>query len=166
MTPSISTIPHIRAAAGTPMLSRVWATDGSASQALLRLTLGGVLLPHGAQHLFGAFGGYGLNGTAAWMTSTLGVPAPLAVAAILLEFFGPLLLIAGLATRPVAAALGVFMAVAASTHLSNGFFMNWNGTMPAGAEGFEFHLLAIAMATALTLKGGGAFAADAVLARR
>jgi len=141
------------------------ATDGSVTQALLRLTLGLVLLPHGAQHLFGAFGGYGFSGTLGWMTGTLGIPAPLAALGILLEFFGPILLIAGVATRLVGGALAIFLATAASTHTANGFFMNWFGTMPGGTEGFEYHLLAIALAVALAIRGGGALALDRVLTR-
>jgi putative oxidoreductase len=57
------------------------------------------------------------------------------------------------------------MAVAASTHLSNGFFMNWFGTLPAGVEGFEYHLLAVAILVAIAARGGGAFAVDRWLAR-
>ena len=144
----------------------VLATDASRTQAFLRLTLALVLLPHGAQHLFGAFGGYGLSGTVAWMTGTLGIPAPLATAGILLEFFGPILLIAGLGSRLVGAALAVFMATAASTHLANGFFMNWTGALPAGTEGFEYHLLAIALAIAVAVNGGGAYSADRLLSPR
>ena len=149
----------------TSVLPRLLATEASRTQALLRLTLGLVLLPHGAQHLFGAFGGYGLSGTVAWMTGTLGIPAPLAVAGILLEFFGPILLIAGAATRLAGIALAVFMATAASTHVANGFFMNWFGTLPAGTEGFEYHLLAIALAVAVSVNGGGAFSLDRLLTR-
>jgi putative oxidoreductase len=139
-------------------------TDSSYSQLLTRATLGLVLLPHGAQHLFGMFGGYGLSGTVQWMTAALGIPAPIAAAGILLEFFGPLLLIIGLAARPVALSLAVFMAVAAATHVSNGFFMNWFGAMPAGVEGFEYHLLAIAMAVAIVGRGAGALSLDRLLA--
>lgn len=135
-------------------------TDGSVTQALLRVTLALVLLPHGAQHLLGWFGGYGFSASVDFMNSGLGIPVPLAAAGILLEFFGPLALIAGVASRLIGASLGVFMAVAASTHLSNGFFMNWFGTMPAGTEGFEYHLLAIAIAVAIAIKGAGAFSVD------
>ena len=148
------------------VVARVLATDGSLTQALLRLTLGAVLLPHGAQHLFGAFGGYGFGGTVAWMTGTLGIPAPLAAAGIIIEFAGPILLIAGFATRLAGVALAVFMATAASTHLPNGFFMNWSGTLSAGTEGFEYHLLAIALAVAVAVKGAGAFSFDRFLAGR
>jgi putative oxidoreductase len=137
-----------------------FATDGSTTQAVLRLAFGLVLLPHGAQHLLGAFGGYGFQGTVGWMTATLGIPTLLAQASVLLEFFGALLLIAGAGTRAVAAALAVFMATAASTHVANGFFMNWTAALPAGTEGFEYHLLAIAICVALAIRGGGAFALD------
>jgi putative oxidoreductase len=123
-----------------------------------------VLLPHGMQHLFGAFGGYGFSGTFAWMTGTLNIPAPLAASAILLEFAGPVLLLVGVATRVWGTALALFMAGAAATHLSNGFFMNWFGTLPAGAEGFEYHLLAIALAVTVAVHGGGAWSADRLLA--
>jgi putative oxidoreductase len=152
--------------ASSGWIATLLQTDGSYSQAFLRLTFGLVLLPHGAQHLFGLFGGYGFGPTIEWMTSTLGVPAPVAAASILLEFFGPLLLIAGLATRPVAASLAIFMGVAAATHLPNGFFMNWFGTMAAGAEGFEYHLLAIAMLVTIAIRGAGALSLDRVLASR
>jgi putative oxidoreductase len=148
------------------LLDYAIATDGSASQALLRSALALVLLPHGAQHLLGAFGGYGFAGTLGWMTGTLGIPAPLAAAGILLEFFGPIALVLGIGSRFVAGALAIFMATAGSTHLANGFFMNWLGTMPAGAEGFEFHILAVAIALAVAARGAGAFSVDAALVRR
>src|ERR1044072_3162192 len=101
-----------------PCLRLAFGNDGSPTQAVLRLTFGLVLLPHGAQHLLGAFGGYGFEGTVGWMTATLGIPAPLARAGVFLEFFGALALIAGVATRATAAALAIFMATAASTHLT------------------------------------------------
>ncbi|MGE0811814.1 MAG: DoxX family protein [Vicinamibacterales bacterium] len=135
------------------------------AQAVLRATLGAVLLPHGAQHMFGWFGGYGFTATVAWMTGTLGVPAPLAAAAIVLEVVAPLALILGIATRAAGLALAGFMTVAASTHAANGFFMNWFGSRPAGVEGFEYHLLAVAMALAVAAQGGGAWAIDRLFAR-
>jgi putative oxidoreductase len=147
-------------------LAAILQTDSSYSQLLLRATLGLVLLPHGAQHLLGMFGGYGLSGTVQWMTGALGIPAPIAVTGVLLEFFAPLLLILGLAVRPAALSLAIFMAVAAATHVSNGFFMNWFGTMPAGVEGFEYHLLAIAMAVAIIGRGAGALSLDRLLTPR
>ena len=140
-------------------------TDSSISQALLRITLGLVLLPHGAQHLLGWFGGYGFSGTVQWMNSAVGIPVAAAQAGILLEFFGPIALLVGVGSRLAGLSLGVFMAVAASTHVQNGFFMNWSGTMPAGVEGFEYHLLAIVIAVAVAVRGGGAFSVDRLLAR-
>ena len=150
----------------TALLLRALDSRAGAGQAVLRLTLAGVLVPHGMQHLFGSFGGYGYSGTLAWMTGTLGIPAPLAAAGILLEFVGPVMLAAGIGSRVWGLALAVFMASAAATHAANGFFMNWFGTLPAGAEGFEYHLLAIAIGTAIAVNGGGTFSVDGILARR
>jgi putative oxidoreductase len=147
-------------------LAALTHTEYSVGQTVLRLALAGVLFPHGAQHLLGLFGGYGYSGTLQWMTGTLGIPVPLAIAGILLEFFGPIALLLGVGGRFIGAALAVFMATAASTHLRNGFFMNWFGTLPAGAEGYEYHVLAIAMATAIALNGSGAFSIDRLLRPR
>lgn len=141
-------------------------TDASVAAAGLRLVLGLVMLPHGAQHLLGWFGGYGYAGTMDWMTGTLGIPPAVAALGIATEFAAPILLIAGLATRPAALALAGFMTAAAVTHLPHGFFMNWFGAAPAGTEGFEYHLLAIAIAGAVAITGGGAASADRVLTRR
>jgi putative oxidoreductase len=152
---------------GAPALvARALNTTGSRSHAALRLTLAAVLLPHGMQHLLGLFGGPGFAGTLGWMTGTLGIPAPLAAAGILVEFVGPGLLVVGIGSRLWGAALAVFMATAAATHATNGFFMNWFGALPAGSEGFEYHLLAIAMAVFVAVNGGGAFSLDRLLANR
>lgn len=145
-------------------LLRVLATDARASALVLRVTLAAVIFPHGAQHLLGWFGGYGFAGTMGWMTGTLGIPAPLAALAIVTEFFGPLALLVGLGGRVAAAGIAGLMIGAALTHLPNGFFMNWFGAQPAGAEGFEYHLLAIAMAAALIVDGSGALSLDRRLA--
>jgi putative oxidoreductase len=147
------------------VLSWACATDDSATQALLRVALALVLLPHGGQHLLGAFGGYGFAATVAWMSGPLGIPAPLAATGILLEFIGPLLLLAGIGSRLVGLALAVFMTTAGTTHIANGFFMNWLGTMPAGVEGFEYHILAVIIALAIAMNGGGAYSIDRVLDR-
>jgi putative oxidoreductase len=140
-------------------------TDDDAGRAFLRIALGAILFPHGAQHLLGWFGGYGFAGTLGWMTS-VGFPAPLAAVAIVVEFLAPIALIAGIGGR--LAALGVvgLMLGAASTHVQHGFFMNWFGQMPAGAEGFEYHLLMIAMAIAIVIGGSGAWSVDRLLSRQ
>jgi putative oxidoreductase len=150
--------------------SRSWTgvlhTDASAWQTVLRLTFGAVMLPHGAQHLLGFFGGSGFEGTLRWMTGTLGFPAPLAAAAILVEAVAPAALIVGLGSRVAGFLLAVLMATAATTHGANGFFMNWSATLPAGSEGFEYHLLAIAVALTIMIRGGGALSVDRILSRR
>jgi putative oxidoreductase len=74
--------------------------------------------------------------------------------------------VAGLGGRFAAMGLAGLMAVAAQTHAANGFFMNWFGTLPAGAEGFEYHLLVIAIALAVAVRGSGAFSVDGWVARR
>jgi putative oxidoreductase len=141
-------------------------TDGSYTQTLLRWTLGAILLPHGAQHALGLFGGYGFSGTLGWMTGSLGFPAPLAATAIVVELVAPLLLLAGAGGRAAGLLLAIFMVGAASTHVGNGFFMNWFGGLPAGSEGFEYHLWPIAVGLAVAARGSGALSVDAWRARR
>lgn len=131
---------------------------------LARLALGIVIFPHGARKLLGWFGGYGFSGTMGFFTETLGIPAALAFMVIFFEFFGSLALIIGALARPVAAAIGGIMVVAAlMVHLPNGFFMNWSGSQ--GGEGFEFHILAAALAVVVTIGGAGALSLDRSLAR-
>ncbi len=139
---------------------RVLATSPGAAPAVARVALGVVMFPHGAQHALGWFGGYGFAGTFGWMTGTLGIPGPLAALAIVTELLAPLALVLGLGGRVAAAGIFGLMAVAASTHVANGFFMNWFGTLPAGGEGFEFHLLAAALALVVVLAGSGSWSLD------
>ena len=133
--------------------------------AMVRLTVALVLFPHGAQHVLGWFGGYGFHGTFGWMTGTLGFPAALAVVALVTELAAPFALLLGAGGR--VAALGVIglMLGALSTHVANGFFMNWFGTLPAGSEGFEYHILMIALAAVVVARGSGAWSIDEVLGR-
>ena len=142
------------------MLRTLLRTSPDAGATVARLVLALVILPHGAQHALGWFGGYGFGGTFGWMTGTLGIPAPLAGLAIVTELVAPLFLIAGLGGRIAALGIAGLMAVAASTHGANGFFMNWFGTLPAGTEGFEYHLLALGLATVVVIKGSGAWSLD------
>ena len=129
-----------------------------------RVALGAIMLPHGLQHAVGLFGGYGFAGTLGWMTTTLGFPAPLAALAIITELVAPIALVLGLGGR--FAALGIFglMLGAASTHAANGFFMNWFGSLPAGSEGFEYHVLAIGLSAVVAINGSGALSLDRWLA--
>ena len=145
-------------------LQRLTATRDDVVPAILRVTLGGVILAHGLQKVFGWFGGYGIDGTMSFFAS-IGMPAPLGALVILSDFVGSLLLVVGLATRFSAAAAGLVMAGAVLlVHLPNGFFMNWGGA-PHG-EGYEFHLLAMAMAVSLVIACGGRRSLDGWLAGR
>jgi putative oxidoreductase len=139
------------------------ATSDAIAPVVLRVTLGAVMLPHGAQKLLGWFGGYGFRGTMGFFTGTLHVPAPLALLVIVAESFGALALVAGLCTRVAAAGIAAVMVGAiALTHAPHGFFMNWFGNQ--AGEGFEYHLLAIGLAAALVITGGGRASIDRALA--
>jgi putative oxidoreductase len=145
-------------------LRRLLATDAEATGLILRLALGVMILPHGAQKLLGWFGGYGFTGTMTFFTETMGIPAVFALLAILVEFFGGLALILGVMGRFAALGVGAVMVVAAATsHLQNGFFMNWAGTQPG--EGVEFFLLAIGIAVAVVIRGSGGLSVDRLLSR-
>lgn len=147
------------------MMRPILSTRADVAPLVARLVLALVMLPHGAQHALGWFGGYGFAGTLHWMTATLGFPAAAAALAIGVELVAPFALLVGLGGRVAAAGIVGLMLGAASTHLANGFFMNWFGALPAGREGFEYHLLALALATVVVLQGSGAFSLDRLLSR-
>jgi len=145
-------------------MRKLFATHDSWSLLILRVTLGVVIFPHGAQKLLGWFGGYGFSGTMDMFTNKMGIPAALAFLVIMTEFFGSLGLIVGFLTR--VAAFGVFciMVVAiAMVHWQNGFFMNWSGKQ--AGEGVEYHLLAIGIALVLMIYGAGKGSVDQGVAR-
>jgi putative oxidoreductase len=155
--------PELAASAARSLLHALVRTADDKVAFGLRLLFAGVMFPHGAQHLAGWFGGFGFSGTFGWMTGALGIPGPLAAFAIVAEMIAPLFLAVGLGGRVAAALLGAILAVAATTHAANGFFMNWLGT--AKGEGFEYHLLGVAIAAVLVVRGSGAWSVDR-LARR
>lgn len=148
------------------MFRSLFITRREPAPLVARLVLGLVMFPHGAQHALGWFGGYGLHGTLGWMTGTLGFPAPLAALAIVVELVAPIALVLGLGGRLAAAGIIGLMIGAASTHLPNGFFMNWFGTLKPGVEGYEYHLIAIALAGVVAIAGSGALSIDRWLSRR
>ena len=144
------------------MIRKLIATDNDRATAILRLVLGVIFFAHGAQKMLGWFGGYGFTGTMGFFTSVMHIPALFAFLAICAEFFGGLGLIFGFLTR--IAALGVFsnMIVAiAMVHRQFGFFMNWTGAQKG--EGFEYHLLVLAVTTFLMIRGAGAASIDRML---
>lgn len=164
----IDSLPHqgIRPVgrARAPRIAAFLATTDSALPTLLRVSLGGVILAHGLQKVFGWFNGYGIHGTMQFFAS-VGIPAPLGALVIVSDFLGSLALVLGLATRLSAfGAFAVMLGAILLVHVPNGFFMNWGGA-PHG-EGYEFHLLALAMAASLMLSGGGRASLDGWLSRR
>ena len=140
-------------------------TDDSWTGLILRLTLGLVMLPHGAQKVLGLFGGFGFDGTIGYFTQTMGLPWIIAFLVVIGEFFGSLGLLVGFLTRFSAASIGVIMLGAITmVHLQNGFFMNWFGRQPG--EGYEYHLLVIGISIVLTIIGAGRWSVDQQIAQR
>lgn len=140
-------------------------TEDDWSSLILRVMMGIVMFPHGAQKLFGWFGGFGFSGTMGAFTESMHIPAVIAFLVIIGESFGSLALILGFLTRFSAASLAIIMVGAIKiAHWENGFFMNWFGKQ--AGEGFEFHLLVIAICAALVLTGGGKWSVDKMISER
>ena len=140
-------------------------TDESWAGLILRLTLGLVIFPHGAQKLLGWYGGFGFSGTMDFFTGTMHLPWLIAFLVIIGESFGSVALFGGLLTRFTAASLAVIMVGAiVTTHLPHGFFMNWFGKQ--AGEGYEYHLLVIGISLALLITGAGKWSVDKVIAER
>ena len=143
------------------MLEWLLQTDGRAVGLILRLTLAIVIFPHGAQKVFGWFGGDSFKNTLQFFTSS-GIPTGFALLAVAAEFLGPLGLAVGFLTRIAAFCIACVMLVAIVTvHRPHGFFMNWSGTQQG--EGFEYHLLVLGIAIALMIVGGGTWSIDGAL---
>lgn len=140
-------------------IQRMLATDRSWGLLALRIPIGIIFLAHGAQKLFGWFGGYGLEGTGGYF-ATLGLQPGyfLALLAGSAEFFGGLALVLGFLVRPAAAALAFTMLVAIfAVHFEGGLFMANNG--------YEFALALLAASVTLLFNGGGRLSVDGRLAR-
>jgi len=147
------------------MIRKIFQTDDDMASFVLRLLLGIVFFPHGMQKVLGWFGGAGFSATMEGFTMKMGIPLILAILAILAESAGSLGLITGFLTRIAAFGIGCNMAVAIyMVHFKNGFFMNWFGKQQG--EGFEYHLLVIAIAIALMIKGGGRWSIDRLLSEK
>jgi putative oxidoreductase len=142
-----------------PRLARLLlATTPDGAATVARLVLALVMFPHAVQHSTGGFGGFGYAGMMKYFAS-LKIPAPFGFAAIAAEVLAPLALALGIAGRVAAASIAAVMAVAVATvHLPNGFFMNWLGNHRG--EGFEYHLLAIALAAVVMIRGSGRWSID------
>jgi len=147
LSPTKSVVPILTSA--TNVLSPI-------AEPLVRVASGLFLVPHGAQKLFGWFGGYGIDATGQFFASKLGLPASLAVVSGLIEFFGGLMLAAGIATRPIAALVVGLMTVAVvKVHLPAGFF--WTD------GGYEYPLLWGIVALSYVIRGGGRYSVDALI---
>jgi putative oxidoreductase len=144
------------------MFRKLTATSDDPVMTILRLVLGVVFFFHGAQKVLGWFGGYGFSGTMNFFTHNMGIPAVFAFLAIAAEFLGSLGLILGLLARVAASGIIVNMVMAIlMVHRANGIFMNWSGNQKG--EGYEYHLLAIAIGLAVVIRGAGAFSVDRLI---
>jgi putative oxidoreductase len=140
----------------------LFSTSPDWTLAAIRITLGVVFFAHGAQKVLGWFGGAGLEGTLRTMHDHLHLPIPVALLAVMSEFLGGAGLIVGLLSR--VAAVGVcatMLSAIVMVHWRNGLFMNWFGERKG--HGIEFHLLAIALAIAIVVRGAGALSLDRLL---
>jgi putative oxidoreductase len=145
-------------------MKKLLATNSNNWTALFaRLALGITIFPHGAQKLLGWFGGYGYSGTMGFLTTQAHLPWILAFLVIIIESIGALALIFGFATR--LAALGMlvnFLGILFTTHLNNGFFMNWYA-QPNKGEGIEYFILLFGLAIVSLIAGGGKASVDAAI---
>jgi putative oxidoreductase len=142
------------------VLRKLMITQNEYSLALARIALGIVFFAHGAQKMLGWFGGSGFSGTISQFAK-FGMPAAVALFAIFVEFFGGLSLLFGLLSRLAALAIIIEMIGAVLTvHIHNGFFMNWMGNQKG--EGFEYHIIAVALAFLILVRGAGAISINRV----
>jgi putative oxidoreductase len=134
------------------------AATGSIAPLITRIFFFTVFFPHGAQKLLGWFGGFGFTGTMEFFTGQVGLPWIVGFTVIMLEFFGSLALLAGVATRFFSLALTFVVIGIILTSFRQYFFMNWFGTQPT--EGMEYFLLLTGMLVSLVVSGAGRFSLD------
>jgi len=142
-----------------PALAPVYKVIRPYADAIVRITAGGFLIPHGAQKLFGLFGGYGLEATGEYFEKSLGFSDGYlaALAAGSVEFFGGILLAAGLFTRLSAGAISILLVVALGVHLPNGFM--WT------SSGVEYPLFWLIVVLSFVAKGGGELSLDRLIGK-
>ena len=147
------------------IIKNILSTQTLIAPLVLRVALGIVLFPHGAQKLLGWFGGHGFSGTMNYFTTTIGLTSFIGFMVIFLEFFGALFIFLGLFTRLFSlAALIMFIGMVVTVHYQFGFFMNWTGN--AVGEGFEYHLLVIGILSSLIISGSGKMSLDKLIYNR
>jgi putative oxidoreductase len=144
------------------MKKLVFETNNDWTGLITRLTIGLILFPHGAQKMLGLFDGYGFSGTMSFFTGTMHLPWIIGFLVIIIEFIGSLSLIAGFSSRIWSAIIVIQMiGIILTSHIDNGFFMNWFGTQKG--EGYEYHLLVIGLAVATVVNGSGKYSADGII---
>jgi putative oxidoreductase len=147
------------------MKELIFKTNKDWTGLVARLTAGLILFPHGAQKMLGMFGGFGYSGTMGFFTGTMNLPWIVAFMVIIIEFVGSVSLIAGFGSRIWAVLNIVLMCgIIFTSHLQNGFFMNWFGNQ--AGEGFEFHLLFIGLNAAVMISGSGKYAVDGLISKK
>lgn len=148
-------------------MKNILSTNSNNWTALIaRVALGLTILPHGAQKLFGWFGGNGFSGTIDFFTTQMNLPYMIALLIIFIEFFGSLFLIIGLLTR--VSALGfvaLFAGIVYTVHGKNGFFMNW-GMQENKGEGWEYFIMLFGLAIIALISGGGKASVDAAITNK
>jgi putative oxidoreductase len=145
------------------MFGKLLSTRSDPVLTIVRLVVGIIFFAHGAQKVFGWFGGGGFEATMHFFTDMMHIPPLFGFLAIIAEFCGGLGLIVGLLGR--VAAFGIFVNMIVAVVMVNshiGFFMNWTGKQKG--EGFEYHLLAMALLLVLMIRGSGAYSIDQILA--
>jgi putative oxidoreductase len=141
--------------------SKIFNTPGNWPATITRFTLGGVLLQHGMQKLFGLFGGMGFSNTMQYFTQVVHIPWLIGFIVIMIESVGSTLLILGFATRIITSfIIPLFIGIIITHHWQAGFFMDWFGANPKGFEGIEFDLLMMGLALSLIISGGGKWSVD------
>jgi putative oxidoreductase len=146
------------------MRQLIFSTTPDWAGFVLRVTLGCIMFPHGAQKLFGWFGGYGFNDTMKFFTGSMKMPWIFAFLVIFIEFFGAIALVTGFASRLCTIGFAVIMVGAIyTTNLKHGLFMNWFGNQ--AGEGYEYHLLVIGICMAILFLGSGRYSIDGLIAQ-
>jgi putative oxidoreductase len=139
----------------------IFDTKAGYAPLAVRILLSLVLFPHGAQKLLGWFDGYGFDASMNYFTGFAGLPSIVGFLVIVIEFFGPIFILLGLATRLWSFGVLSVMTGIIITTFNDYFFMNWFGAQKE--EGFEFFLLVIGMALSLIISGAGKFSIDSAL---
>ena len=145
-------------------MNKIFTTRNDFALAIARLVLGVVFFMHGAQLTLGWFGGQTFFHSLHGFVHGMHIPPFFAVLAILSEFLGGIGLIVGFLSRIAAFGITVNMLVAIfKVHIHYGFFMNWYGNQKG--EGYEYHLLVLALCLLFMVKGSGAMSLDRLLTR-